>query len=93
MHDANEDSGEPSLFVHGSAAWSFAYRHLIHALRQDYCCVAPDHIGFGMSAKPAGEGDEYDVRVYGDTALVSGRWAARGVNRSEAIDAPPIRTP
>lgn len=26
------------------------------------------------------EGDEYDVRVYGDTAVVIGRWIARGIN-------------
>ena len=53
MHYVDEGSGEPILFVHGSAAWSFAYRNVIRDLRQDYRCVAPDHIGFGMSAKPA----------------------------------------
>jgi haloalkane dehalogenase len=54
MHYVDEGSGEPILFVHGSAAWSFVYRHLISDLRRDYRCVAPDHIGFGLSAKPAG---------------------------------------
>jgi haloalkane dehalogenase len=53
MHYVDEGSGEPILFVHGSAAWSFAYRNVIRDLRQDYRCVAPDHIGFGLSAKPA----------------------------------------
>jgi haloalkane dehalogenase len=56
MHYVDEGSGEPILFVHGSAAWSFVYRHLIHDLRQEYRCVAPDHLGFGLSAKPAGWG-------------------------------------
>lgn len=56
MHYVDEGSGEPILFVHGSAAWSFAYRNMIRDLRQDYRCVAPDHIGFGLSAKPAGWG-------------------------------------
>jgi pimeloyl-ACP methyl ester carboxylesterase len=56
MHYVDEGSGEPILFVHGSAAWSFVYRHLIHDLRQEYRCIAPDHLGFGLSAKPAGWG-------------------------------------
>lgn len=32
------------------------------------------------------EGDEYIVRVYGDTALVLGRWKARGVNNGQDFD-------
>jgi haloalkane dehalogenase len=53
MHYLDEGSGEPILFVHGSAAWSFVYRNLIRDLRQEYRCIAPDHLGFGLSAKPA----------------------------------------
>lgn len=32
------------------------------------------------------EGDEYIVRIYGDTAIVVGRWTARGVNNGERFD-------
>jgi uncharacterized protein (TIGR02246 family) len=32
------------------------------------------------------ESDEYHVRVYGDTAIVLGRWRARGSNNGEAFD-------
>jgi haloalkane dehalogenase len=53
MHYVDEGSGEPILFVHGSAAWSFVYRNVIRALQPDYRCIAPDHLGFGLSAKPA----------------------------------------
>jgi haloalkane dehalogenase len=56
MHYIDEGNGEPILFVHGSAAWSFAYRNVISALQPDYRCIAPDHIGFGLSAKPANWG-------------------------------------
>lgn len=56
MHYVDEGSGEPILFVHGSSAWSFLYRHSIGELRQDYRCIAPDHLGFGLSAKPTGWG-------------------------------------
>jgi len=31
-------------------------------------------------------GDEYNVRVYGDTAVVIGRWTARGINHGESFD-------
>jgi ketosteroid isomerase-like protein len=31
-------------------------------------------------------GDEYDIRVYGDTAVVIGRWTARGINNSQPFD-------
>ena len=32
------------------------------------------------------EGAEYDVRVYGDTALVFVRWSARGINHGSQFD-------
>ena len=31
-------------------------------------------------------GDDYDVRVYGDTAVVIGRWTARGINNGQPFD-------
>lgn len=31
-------------------------------------------------------GDEYDVRIYGDTAIVIGRWTARGNNDGQPFD-------
>jgi cis-3-alkyl-4-acyloxetan-2-one decarboxylase len=40
------------LFVHGNPTWSFHWRRLISALSQDFRCVAPDHIGCGLSEKP-----------------------------------------
>ena len=32
------------------------------------------------------EGDQYDVRIYGHTAVLSGRWRARGVNAGQPFD-------
>jgi haloalkane dehalogenase len=43
---------ETLLFVHGNPTWSFHWRSLILALRDRYRCVAPDHIGCGLSDKP-----------------------------------------
>ena len=31
-------------------------------------------------------GDEYDVRIYGDTAVLIGRWTARGNNDGQPFD-------
>lgn len=52
MHYADEGHGEPILFVHGTPSWSFDFRHIILRLRNQYRCIAPDHIGFGLSGKP-----------------------------------------
>ena len=52
MHYVDEGQGEPILFLHGNPTWSFLYRHLIKCLSKKYRCVAPDHIGFGLSSKP-----------------------------------------
>ena len=32
------------------------------------------------------EGDQYDVRIYGQTAVLTGRWRARGVNAGQPFD-------
>jgi len=37
------------LFVHGNPTWSFHWRRLIEANRDQYRCVAPDHLGCGLS--------------------------------------------
>jgi haloalkane dehalogenase len=49
----DEGSGPVVLMVHGTPTWSFLYRHLVSALSPRYRCVAPDLLGFGLSAKPA----------------------------------------
>lgn len=54
MHYVDEGSGPAMLMVHGNPTWSFLYRHLITHLHPRYRCVAPDHIGFGLSDKPQG---------------------------------------
>lgn len=53
MHYIDEGEGEPIVFVHGTPVWSFVWRHFIHALRGTHRCIAADHLGFGLSDKPA----------------------------------------
>jgi cis-3-alkyl-4-acyloxetan-2-one decarboxylase len=52
-HFLDEGSGEPLLFVHGNPTWSFYWRNLIRGLREKHRCIAVDHIGCGLSDKPA----------------------------------------
>lgn len=83
-------------------AWTEAHLHgdvaTIASLMADaYVKIQPDGSVLGREAALAGfvpeerawevaEGDEYDVRVYGNTALVIGRWTARGVNHGVRFD-------
>lgn len=52
MHYLDEGQGQTLLFVHGTPTWSFEFRHLIKALAKDFRCIAPDHLGFGLSSRP-----------------------------------------
>ncbi len=54
MHYVDEGQGAPILFVHGTPTWSFEWRHLISALAPAWRCIAPDHLGFGLSDRPRG---------------------------------------
>lgn len=53
LHYLDVGEGETLLFVHGNPTWSFYWRNLIKGLSPDYRCVAVDHIGCGLSDKPA----------------------------------------
>ena len=52
MNYVDEGEGHPVLMIHGNPTWSFFYRELIKALRPGFRCIAPDHIGCGLSDKP-----------------------------------------
>jgi haloalkane dehalogenase len=49
----DEGQGAPLVMVHGNPTWSFQFRHLIKHFSKSQRCLAPDHIGFGLSDKPA----------------------------------------
>jgi haloalkane dehalogenase len=52
MHYVDEGQGRPMVLVHGTPTWSFLYRHMVKELSPHYRCIAPDHLGFGLSDKP-----------------------------------------
>ncbi|MEC8333470.1 MAG: alpha/beta fold hydrolase [Verrucomicrobiota bacterium] len=53
MNFVDEGAGPVVLMLHGNPTWSFYYRDLIRQLSASgYRCIAPDHIGCGLSDKP-----------------------------------------
>ena len=98
MHYVDEGRGRPVVFVHGNPTWSFQFRHVIKDLATSRRCIAPDHLGFGLSDKPpafsylsvdqaanfAGLLDSLDVR---DVTLVVGDWGGP-IGLSWALDNP-----
>ncbi len=63
--DEGEKKGIPTLFLHGNPTWSFFYRRLILSLREHGRCIAPDHIGCGLSDKPSFPDFPYDLENHG----------------------------
>lgn len=53
LHYIDEGQGPVVLFVHGTPSWSFEFRDVIKSLSGRYRCIAVDHMGFGLSDKPA----------------------------------------
>ncbi|MGB3482428.1 MAG: alpha/beta fold hydrolase [Mycobacterium sp.] len=53
VHYVDEGSGPTLLLLHGNPTWSFLWRDVISALRDDFRCIAVDYPGFGLStARP-----------------------------------------
>jgi len=57
--DEGPRAGTAVLMLHGNPTWSFYYRRLVAALAGERRCLAPDHIGMGLSEKPA----DYDYTL------------------------------
>ena len=70
MHYVDEGSGAPIVFVHGNPSWSFEFRHLVAQLRDRFRCVAPDHVGFGLSARSDRHADHHPAAHAGNFAAL-----------------------
>ena len=69
--DEGPRSDEAVLMVHGNPTWSYYYRGLVRALRPAHRCIVPDHIGMGLSDKPAHYPYTLETRIADLEALVS----------------------
>jgi pimeloyl-ACP methyl ester carboxylesterase len=52
-HYLDEGAGPTLLLIHGNPTWSFHWRKMILALRPRCRLIAVDHVGCGLSDKPA----------------------------------------
>lgn len=75
MSYVDEGEGEVIVFVHGNPTWSFMYRGLIKGLQSRYRCVAPDHLGFGLSDKPRGA--SYLPQMHAQCQAALHNWSRR----------------
>jgi cis-3-alkyl-4-acyloxetan-2-one decarboxylase len=69
--DEGPRSESAVLMLHGNPTWSFYYRHLVQALAPTRRCVAPDHVGMGLSAKPQDYNYTLATRIADIEALVA----------------------
>jgi haloalkane dehalogenase len=60
--DEGPRDAPPVLMLHGNPTWSFYYRNLVLRLRDRYRCIVPDHVGCGLSDKPADTDYPYRLR-------------------------------
>lgn len=54
LHYVDEGHGPPVVLVHGTPTWGFEWRHVIPRLTPAHRVLVPDHLGFGLSDRPAG---------------------------------------
>lgn len=73
--------GRPVLLLHGNPTWSFFYRGLVAELRRDFRCVAPDHLGCGLSSKP----QDWPYRLEGHMANLERVVAALGLAECDLV--------
>ncbi len=53
LHYIDEGDGPAVVLLHGNPTWSYYYRHLIRVLSENFRVIAVDHMGCGLSDKPA----------------------------------------
>jgi len=73
----DEGRGLPVVMLHGNPSWSYLYRRLILGLRDSYRCLAPDHLGCGLSDKP----QHYPYRLADHIANLEEVLAQRNIDR------------
>jgi pimeloyl-ACP methyl ester carboxylesterase len=61
MHYLDEGMGDTVLLVHGNPSWSFYFREPVKALSKTHRCIAPDHVGMGLSDRPDDSRYEYTL--------------------------------
>lgn len=77
----DEGQGPVVVMLHGNPSWSYLYRNLVRALRPEYRCIVPDHMGCGNSDKP----QDYSYRLDQHIANLEHLLDTLGVERCHLI--------
>ena len=72
---------EAVVMLHGNPTWSFYYRELVKAVSPHLRCIVPDHIGMGLSEKPA----DYDYSLATRIADVEALVASLGITKIHLV--------
>lgn len=73
----DEGNGPTVVMAHGNPSWSYLYRNLVTALKADYRCLVPDHLGCGFSDKP----QDYPYRLQNHIDNFTALLDSRGIER------------
>ena len=79
--DEGPRSDEAVLLLHGNPTWSFYYRNLVRDLSPTLRCIAPDHIGMGLSEKP----EDYAYTLATRIADIESLVASLGLRRVHLV--------
>ena len=69
--DEGPRGDEAVLMLHGNPTWSFYFREIVRELSPRLRCVAPDHVGMGLSDKPQDHPYRLAARIDDVAALVA----------------------
>lgn len=70
LDEGPKDDPHPIVIAHGTPTWSFEWRHVIASLRRTRRVIAADHLGFGLSDKPASAAYEPAAHARRLTSLI-----------------------
>ena len=79
--DEGPRNAEAVLLLHGNPTWSFYYRDLVRELAPTLRCIAPDHIGMGLSDQP----EDYDYRLASRIDDIEALVASLGLRRVHLV--------
>jgi cis-3-alkyl-4-acyloxetan-2-one decarboxylase len=79
--DEGPQGDEAVLMLHGNPTWSFYYRDLVRELSPSIRCIAPDHVGMGLSDKPG----QYDYTLASRISDVEALVASLGLRRVHLV--------
>jgi haloalkane dehalogenase len=79
--DEGPRADEAVLMLHGNPTWSFHYRDLVGELSPALRCVVPDHVGMGLSEKPAA----YDYGLASRIADIEALVGSLGLRRVHLV--------